>query len=755
MTLTTKHIKSDLLSGLVVFLVALPLCLGIALGSGASPFSGIISGIIGGIVIGYLSKSHVSVSGPAAGLIAIVVTAIGTLKSFDVFLLAVIIAGCIQLILGFLKSGSLANFIPNNVIEGMLAGIGISIFLKQLPHAIGYDKDFEGDDTFWQLDGENSFTEIIKAFDFISFGAIVICLISICILLFWTKLKIQDKIKFLPGALVAVITSIILTLVFQGTSLEIKQEHLVSLPIFNNLNDFWGAFVTPDFSAITNYQVWIVGFTIAIVASVESLLSLEAADRLDPQKRFSNPNTELKAQGFGNILSGLIGGLPMTSVVIRTSANINSGGKTKLSTIIHGVFLLISVITIPYLLNKIPLATLAAILILIGYKLASPTLFKKFYQLGWDQFLPFLITVIGVVTIDLLKGVLLGLFVSVIFILKGNIKKAHSFKSSKLQNDEKINIKLAQEVSFLNKAKIKETLQNLPQNSTVIIDAAETVYIDNDVIELIVEFCKFGAKEKNITIQLFGFEEQYALIHQKALKNLIENKIISMKTLNKEIQESITPRDALAILKTGNNRFMNNLNAHRDLLEQVNKTSDGQWPFATILSCIDSRTSAELIFDQGLGDVFSIRIAGNIVNTDILGSMEFACKVAGSKLIVVLGHSKCGAIKGACNHVEMGNLTELLSKIQPAVYQEKTITENRNADNSDFVENVAAINVKRSVVNIIERSFVLEQMLENGEIGIVGAMHNIVTGEVEFYDDLVFIKDDLNPNLSVQDLRQL
>ncbi len=226
-----------------------------------------------------------------------------------------------------------------------------------------------------------------------------------------------------------------------------------------------------------------------------------------------------------------------------------------------------------------------------------------------------------------------------------------------------------------------------------------------------------------------------------------------MKTLNKELQSAITPRKALEILKEGNNRFINNLKAHRNLLEQINETRDGQWPFATILSCIDSRTSAELIFDQGLGDVFSVRIAGNIVNTDILGSMEFACKVAGSKLIVVLGHTKCGAVKGACDHVEMGNLTELLSKIQPAVYQEKTTTENRTSSNATFVENVAEINVKRNVKNIIERSFVLEQMIENGEIGIVGAIHNIETGNVSFYDDVTFIKDEQNPNFNISDLK--
>ncbi len=523
MSITTKHLKSDLFSGLVVFLVALPLCLGIALGSlgaDASPFPGIISGIIGGILIGYLSKSHVSVSGPAAGLIAIIVTAIGTLKQFDVFLLAVVIAGVIQLILGYLKSGSLANFIPNNVIEGMLAGIGISIFLKQLPHAFGYDKDFEGDDSFWQPDGENTFSEIFKALDYISIGAVTICIVSLILLILWDKYKIQDKIKFMPGALIAVIVSILLNIAFQGTAFEIRAEHLVNLPVFNSFDDFVNVFVFPDFTAITNYQVWVVAATIAIVASVESLLCIEAADRLDPQKRYSDPNNELKAQGLGNILSGLIGGLPMTSVVVRSSANINAGAKTKLSAIIHGIFLLISVISIPFVLNKIPLATLAAVLLLIGYKLASPKLFIKFYKLGWSQFLPFLVTIIGVVAIDLLKGVLLGLLISIFIILKGNLKKAYSFDKEELHDGDKIIIKLAQEVSFLNKAAIKESLQELPENTTVTIDATDTVYIDHDVIELIEEFCKFTSIEKNITVKLKGFDAHYNLSHHETLNHI-------------------------------------------------------------------------------------------------------------------------------------------------------------------------------------------------------------------------------------------
>ena len=302
--------------------------------------------------------------------------------------------------------------------------------------------------------------------------------------------------------------------------MKLEKEHLVNLPIFNSFFDFTNAFVFPNFSAITNYNVWVVAATIAVVASVETLLCIEAADKLDPQKRYTDPNVELKAQGIGNILSGLLGGLPMTSVVVRTSANINAGGKTKISAIVHGLLLLISVVAIPFLLNKIPLATLAAILLLIGYKLANPKLFKKFFTLGWFQFLPFVITVIGVVGIDLLKGVLLGLFVSIFFILKGNLKKAYSFDKEEFHDGDKINIKLAQEVSFLNKAAIKESLQDVPEKTKITIDGSESVYIDHDVIELIVDFCKFTAVEKNITVKLKGFDEQYNLIHQEDLNHI-------------------------------------------------------------------------------------------------------------------------------------------------------------------------------------------------------------------------------------------
>ncbi len=519
--LSTKNIKSDIFSGLVVFLVALPLCLGIALGSGASPFAGIISGIIGGIIVGCISNSQVSVSGPAAGLIAIILTAIGTLGRYETLLVAVIIAGVIQLFLGFLKAGSISNYIPTNVIEGMLAGIGISIFLKQIPHAVGFDKDFEGDESFFQFDGENTFTEIVKALDYIHFGAILVTLTSLTILIGWERFGIQKKVKFLPGALIAVASGILLNQFFISSNSEfsIETEHLVNLPVFNSFSDFANAFASPNFSEIFNYQVWIVAITIAIVASVESLLCIEAADRLDPQKRYTDTNLELKAQGIGNILSGFLGGLPMTSVVVRTSANVNAGAKTKISTIIHGVLLLICVITIPFLLNKIPYATLAAILLLIGYKLAKPSIFKHFYHQGWSQFIPFVATIIGVVGLDLLKGVGIGLAINIFLILRGNLKRAYNFKKEEYHDGDVIHIDLAQEVSFLNKAAIKETLKALPQDSKVIINASDTEYIAHDVIDLIREFKNINAIENDIELTLVGFKEEYNLENSKFEKN--------------------------------------------------------------------------------------------------------------------------------------------------------------------------------------------------------------------------------------------
>jgi MFS superfamily sulfate permease-like transporter len=519
-----SNLKSDFASGLVVFLVALPLCLGIALASGAPLFSGIISGVVGGIVVGYLSQSHLSVSGPAAGLTAIVLTAITDLGSFNAFLLAVLIAGIIQLILGFVKAGTISNYFPNNVIEGMLAGIGVIIILKQIPHAFGYDPDFVGDESFFQPNGQNTFSEIFHVFDHVQIGSIVIALISLAILIFWNKVDFLKKIKLVPPALVAVIVSILLNEFFiqSGSNLTIAKEHLVSLPVPTTFEEFKNIIVYPDFASISNSKVWIVAVTIAVVASIETLLCIEASDRMDAQKRYTNTNVELKAQGLGNIISSLLGGLPMTSVVVRTTANNAAGAKSKMSAIIHGLLLLVSVLAIPSILNKIPLATLAAVLLLVGYKLANPKTIKHFWEKDKIyQFIPFIFTFVAVVATDLLKGVALGMVINIVFILIGNSKRAYNFKVEDYHEGDIIHIDLAQEVSFLNKSSIKDTLNKIPENSKVVINASATVYIAHDVLDLIREFKKIKAKELNINVKLVGFKEGYNLENSDGYQNTV------------------------------------------------------------------------------------------------------------------------------------------------------------------------------------------------------------------------------------------
>jgi MFS superfamily sulfate permease-like transporter len=508
-----SNVGGDLAAGLVVFFVAVPLCLGIALASGAPLFSGIVAGIIGGIVIGTISKSQLSVSGPAAGLAAIVLVAITDLGAFNIFLCAVIIAGVFQLVLGFLKAGSIANYLPSNVIEGMLAGIGIIIILKQIPHAVGFDKDYEGNESFTDPAGGNTFSDFAQSLDFLTFGAIIISLVSVAIILSWDKIPFVKNFKAIPSALVAVVVAVVLNEVFISSfpSLAIGKEHLVGLPLLNSLSDIPNLISLPDFSGFLNKKVWIVGLTLAIVASIETLLCLEAVDRLDPLRRYSPTNRELKAQGIGNILSGFLGGLPMTSVIVRSSANVNANAVTKLSAITHGVLLLVSVLAIPFLLNKIPLAVLATILILTGYKLARPALFKKWWSHGLYQFIPFIVTILGIVFTDLLVGVGLGLVVSVFFILRENLKSPYFFVRQENKQGEVIHINLAQEVSFLNKAAIKLTLENLPEESYVIIDASEAAYIDHDVLELIREFKDIKTVERKIRLELVGFKENYKI----------------------------------------------------------------------------------------------------------------------------------------------------------------------------------------------------------------------------------------------------
>jgi len=504
-------LKHDIPSSIVVFLVAVPLCLGIALASGAPFFSGLIAGIIGGIVIGSLSNSQLSVSGPAAGLTAIVLTSITKLGTFETFLVAVVLAGVIQLILGFIKAGFIANYIPGNVIKGMLTAIGIIIILKQIPHAFGYDKTYEGQLDFLQPDGNNTVSALLQPITNIHVGVTIVTLISLAILIVWDK-PFMKRLKVVPGALAVVIVSIIMNQLFAAFApgFAITGDHLVQVPVAKSLNEFTALLTFPDFSKI-NQEVIVVGFTIAIVASIETLLCIEAIDKLDPLRRNTSNDRELKAQGIGNIVSGLIGGLPITSVIVRSSANLNSGAKTKLSAILHGVLILVSALFIPGILNMIPLGALAAVLLLTGYKLAKISIFKEMFGNGKYQWVPFVITVAAVVFTDLLTGVALGLGASFLAILYGNMKNSYYFHKEAHHEGEIIRIHLSEEVSFLNKASIKRTLDHLPENSVVVIDAVETQYIDYDILELIREFKELKAPQKNINCILSGFKPKYGI----------------------------------------------------------------------------------------------------------------------------------------------------------------------------------------------------------------------------------------------------
>jgi MFS superfamily sulfate permease-like transporter len=518
------HFKNDFPAGIVVFLVAVPLCLGIALASGAPFFSGMIAGIIGGILVGFMSNSHLSVSGPAAGLASVVLASITKLGAFETFLLAVFFAGIIQVLLGFLKAGAIANYFPSSVIKGMLTAIGVIIILKQMPHAFGYDKDAEGDMAFLQTDGENTFSELINAVSKIDLGATLICLISLAILILWERPFFKNKLKLLPGGLVAVVIAVVLNEIFikSGNKLGVGGDHLVNIPVAGSFSEFLGFFTLPDFSQITNPQVYIVALTIAAIASVETLLCIEAVDKLDPQKRTTSPNRELLAQGVGNMTSGLIGGLPITSVIVRSSANVNAQGKSKMSTITHGALILVCVTLVPAILNKIPLASLAAILLMTGYKLCNPALFKKMFATGKYQWVPFVFTVVAIVFTDLLTGVGIGLLVSTLALLYGNYKNSYYFHKEKHHEGESVLIHLSEEVSFLNKASIKLTLEHLPAGSTVIVDAYDSQYIDHDVLELIRDFKDVQAPLKNIDCKTVGFKDKYNIINTDNVQSIKE-----------------------------------------------------------------------------------------------------------------------------------------------------------------------------------------------------------------------------------------
>lgn len=497
--LSKRDLKYDFPASIVVFLVALPLCLGIAMASGAPLFAGLLTGIIGGIVVASLSGSPLSVSGPAAGLTVIVLGAIQQLGTYETFLLAVVIAGLIQIGLGIVRAGMIGNYFPSAVIIGMLAAIGIIIILKQLPHAVGYDSSFFGEESFTQLNHENTFTALRAAMSAINLGATLICVVSLAVLIVWPRVK---RLKLIPAPLVVVVLGVLLGRALTGTEFALAQAHFVAIPVVQSFQEFTGLFTFPDFSQVFNKDVWVIGFTIAIIASLETLLSIEAVDKIDPFKRNSPTNRELLAQGVGNTAAGLLGGIPMTSVIVRSSANVNSGARTRQSAILHGVWLLLALLTIPNIINLIPLSSLAAILLHTGYKLAQPAAFKQMWHKGLDQFIPFTVTIVAVVLTDLLTGVGIGLLVAMFYILRNNLSNAFEYEIEENEEGAKITFTLAEEVTFLNKAAIQKALYGLPRRiGEVVIDGSQSRFIDKDVIEVIKDYEQHGtAKGKHIEL---------------------------------------------------------------------------------------------------------------------------------------------------------------------------------------------------------------------------------------------------------------
>lgn len=729
-------LPKDLTASVVVFLVALPLCLGVALASNAPLFSGIIAGIIGGVLVGALSGSHKSVSGPAAGLTAVVATQIGKLGTFEAFLLAVVIAGLLQVAMGLARAGFISAFFPSSVIKGLLTAIGVIIVLKQIPHLLGSDADPMGEKSFLQPDSENTFSELGKSFFNIQPGAAVVGLLSLGVLALWDRVKALKKSP-VPSALLVVLIGVGLNLLFQriGGIWTIETSHLVQVPVAENMGALLGLLTWPDFSQLANPAIYSAALTIAIVASMETLLNIEAVDKLDPDQRSTPANRELVAQGIGNVASGLIGGLPMTSVIVRSSANINAGAKTKLSAISHGILLLLCAVLFPVWLNKIPLAALAAILIVIGLKLASPKLIRQMWSEGRSQFLPFIFTIVAIVLTDLLVGILIGLGVSIIFILHHNLRRPLRRVMEKHVAGDVLRIELANQVSFLNRATLEKTLQEVPRGGHVLIDARNTNYIDPDIRDLIEDFRQKTSAAHGVRLSLVGFKDDYQF----------DDHIQYVDYTSRDVQSSLTPERVLKILQDGNERFLSGERLTRDYGRQIGATAAGQFPMAVVLSCIDSRTPAEPIFDLGLGDIFSVRIAGNIATPELLGSMEYGCMVAGAKLLLVMGHTSCGAVNAAVNLMGghktaaeatgCGNLDGLVAEIQQAIDRNtcKSPEAWQAEEKTAYANEVSRRNVVRTIKVIRERSQALDRLVREGRIAIVGSLYDVQTGRVSFF----------------------
>jgi carbonic anhydrase/SulP family sulfate permease len=733
-----RNLGRDAIAGTVVFLVALPLCLGVAQASGADPFAGLIAGIVGGIVVGLLSRSHTSVSGPAAGLTAVVATQIASLGSYEAFLLAVVVAGVIQIALGIARAGVIAVYFPMSVIRGLLTAIGVILILKQFPHLLGRDVDPEGNMAFLQPDGQNTLSELLATATGIHSGAALVGLVSIAVLVLW------DRVKWLKNSLVPAPFLVVLLGVGISELLRmnfsaapqwlIGDTHLVQVPVAASVAGVADFLRFPDFARIIDPAVLIGGFTIAAVASLETLLNLEAVDKIDPRKRFSPPSRELFAQGAGNVVAGLFGGIPVTSVIIRSSVNISAGAATKRSAIFHGILLLLCTIFLPTVINRIPLSCLAAILMVTGFKLASPKIVRAMWAEGLNRFLPYVITVAAIVFTDLLVGVIIGLVVSTAFILASNLKRPLRHIVEKHVAGEVHRFELASQLSFFNRAILDAALRKIPEGGQVLLDARNTVYIDPDVIDFIKDYRDNIARARGVTVSLLGFQDRHH----------IDDEIQYVDYVSRDLQQNITPAQVFELLNHGNERFREDRPLTRLNGKQLAATATGQFPMAAVLTCIDSRTPTELIFDLGLGDVFSVRIAGNTLSDRVIGSLEYACQVAGAKLVVVLGHTKCGAVTAAADLLVAGvsaadqtgceHLDSVTGDVQDAI-DDSTRNElaKSTGDQRDAILNeISRRNVLRVINALRTESSTLAKLERENRIDFIGGLYDVASGRVEW-----------------------
>lgn len=731
-----SNLAKDIPAGLVVFLVALPLCLGISLASNAPLAAGIVAGIVGGLVVGVLSGSSTSVTGPAAGLTAVVASQIAELGSFQAFLVAVIMAGALQIVFGLLKGGFLASFFPSSVVKGLLAAIGIIIILKQLPHLVGYDADPIGYTDFFQTDGKNTFTELPAALQMFLPGAAMIGLLSLGLLVVWGKISWLQK-SSVPGPLVAVLfgTAANLLMIQMGHPWAIAPSHMVQVPVAEGALGFLQLFCFPDFSVLGKPALYGAAVTLAVIASLETLLTIEAVDKIDPQQRKSPANRELLAQGAGNMVSGFLGGLPMTSVIVRSGANLNAGAQTKISAIFHGVLLLGCVALLPRWLNQIPLCVLAAVLIVTGYKLASPKVIGQMWSAGKYQFLPFAVTVVAIVLTNLLTGILIGLGISLLFILRSNYRRSIHQVMEKHIHGDILRVELAPQVSFFNRAALQKILMEAPRGTKLQIDARNCDFIDPDILDLLADYKEVSSKAHGVEVSLLGFKKKYEKLQED---------LTFVDYSSREVQQSLKPAEVLQILKDGHERFLAGKPLVRDLRRQAGATAAGQFPIAAVLGCIDSRSPVEHIFDLGLGDAFVARVAGNVARDKMIGSLEFACGIAGAKLVLVLGHTSCGAVKAAVELKVAGkspaeatgcdHLDTLIGIIQRSIDPSQLKEFSNWADDTKkaFVDEVARKNVLHNIISIRDNSRILDRLTRENKIMIVGAVYDVNTGKVEF-----------------------